>query len=100
MHAPSVAECKRRVSAREFGLWVAWNRISPIGPERDDLRMANLIWHIMNVLSAKPYPFKKCLFDFDPAGAKPEQQPQSTRSMEAVFMQYADAVRSSQGGSS
>lgn len=85
----TVAECKRRVSAREFGLWVAWNRISPIGPERDDLRMANLIWHVMNVLSSKPYPFKKCLLDFDPDGTRAE----SSGKIKQVFEQYAQAVK-------
>ena len=88
-----MAACKRAVSAREFGLWVAWNRISPIGPERADLRMANLIWHVMNVLSSKEYPFRKCLMDFDPDGPK-DAAP--VANIKQVFDQYAEAVKGSQ----
>lgn len=75
-------------------MWVASDRISPIGPERADLRMANLIWHVVNMMSTKQYPFKKCLLNFDPQGSPPDKQ--SDDSVRQVFEQYAEAVKGAQ----
>lgn len=41
-----VAEAQERVSSREFAEWIAYDRISPIGPKRLDLVVANAAMRI------------------------------------------------------
>ncbi len=75
----SVAEAQQRISSREFAEWVAYDRISPFGPERDDLRMgilASLIANVNRDAKKHPKPYKPA--DFIPEFAKGEKPPQTT----------------------
>lgn len=40
----SVQECQRHVSSREFAEWMAYDRLDPIGPERQDVMLAQIAW--------------------------------------------------------
>ena len=44
----SVARCREEVSAEEYVYWVAYDSIEPIGPERQDLYMAQLCACVSN----------------------------------------------------
>ncbi|MCS7294432.1 MAG: DUF4035 domain-containing protein [Dehalococcoidia bacterium] len=57
----SVAEAQRKVSAREFAEWMAYDRLDPIGRERDDWRAAALLTMLANLnrkKGRKPYTLK------------------------------------------
>jgi hypothetical protein len=44
-----VAEAQRRVSSSEFVEWLAYDRISPWGPERGDVLAAMVAWTTASV---------------------------------------------------
>jgi len=63
MHC-SVAECQEKVSSREFVEWMAFERLSPLDPERQDLRFALLCFHIYNLLVTDKKGHKLSIMDF------------------------------------
>lgn len=73
-----MAECQRRVSSREFAEWLAYERLEPFGPERDDLRAALVAAVIANVnrdpkKRRKPYEVSDFMPKFD-RGPEPERK--------------------------
>lgn len=46
----SVAETQANISSREFSDWLAYDRLSPIGPERLDQLFAYLAWIIVRTM--------------------------------------------------
>lgn len=44
----SVARCREEVSSEEYVYWLAFDSIDPIGPERQDLYMAQLCACVAN----------------------------------------------------
>lgn len=53
----AVAEAQRKISSREFVEWLAIERIDGPGePERSDLRMALVDWHLHQMLAGKRGP--------------------------------------------
>lgn len=49
----SVAQAQREISAREFGEWVAYDRIEPFGEVRADLRSGIVASVIANANSSR-----------------------------------------------
>lgn len=57
----SVKEAQKRISAREFAEWMAYDRLDPIGRERDDWRAAAIMTVLANINRPKnrrPYTLK------------------------------------------
>jgi hypothetical protein len=64
----SVEECQRKISSAEFAEWIAYERISPTDPERQDLRIALLCFHLVHLLGdtkGKNFKITDFLLDFD-----------------------------------
>lgn len=49
----SVARCQQEVSAEEFVYWLAYDRLEPIGPERNDFYLAQVCACVMNTTRKK-----------------------------------------------
>jgi hypothetical protein len=49
----TVEEVNQRVSPTEFKWWMAYNRMSPIGPERQDYNFAMLASVLVNIHKTK-----------------------------------------------
>lgn len=63
------------MSAREFAEWVAYHSISPIGPERGDLRAGRLAYEFaaaMGTLGNRK--LKDFVMDFEPAKPKTPEE--------------------------
>lgn len=45
---------QQAISSREFGEWIAYDRLSPIGDDRADLRTGIETSAIVNILAGKP----------------------------------------------
>ena len=57
----SVARAQREISAREFAEWMAYDRIDPIGRDRDDWRavlLAAMLANIHRPKGKRPYQLK------------------------------------------
>ncbi len=57
----SVARAQREISSREFAEWMAYDRIDPIGRDRDDWRavfLATLLANIHRPKGKRPYRLK------------------------------------------
>jgi hypothetical protein len=57
----SVARAQREISAREFAEWMAYDRIDPIGRDRDDWRavfLAAMLANIHRPKNKRPYRLK------------------------------------------
>lgn len=63
MHC-SVRECQERVSSLEFTEWMAFERLSPLDPERQDLRFAVLMFHIYNLIASDKGGKRLTIMDF------------------------------------
>lgn len=48
-----VAEAQQRISAHEFAEWLAYDRLSPFGPEREDWRAGMVASKIVNIFAGK-----------------------------------------------
>ena len=82
----SVAEAQRSIDSREFAEWLAYDRISPIGPERADWRAAMLAATLANVWRGKGAPL--AIADFLPVFDKIPRR-RDPREMEAEMMAWA-----------
>ncbi len=69
----TVEELGERMSSRELSEWLAFDRISPIGDERDDLRSAIVASTVANCHRARREPFTPQ--DFMPFVKKPQMEP-------------------------
>ena len=64
----SVDECQSKISSKEFSEWIAYERISPTDPERQDLRFALLCYHMVHLLGdtkGKNFKITDFLLNFD-----------------------------------
>lgn len=66
----SVREAQQRVDSHEFAEWMAYDRLEPFGPKRDDMRSAIIASILANVYrdkKRKPSPFtvEDFMPDFD-----------------------------------
>ena len=50
-----MAACQRAISSREFAEWIAYDRLSPIGPERIDIMLASFMALFANANKAKKH---------------------------------------------
>ena len=94
----SVAETQAATSSREFAHWQAYHAISPIGPERLDILIANLCAVIANrhrdAKRERPYRVRDFLVDW---WGRPAGRQQTTEHMKAIvlgFMQAQNAAAS------
>lgn len=69
----TVEELGERMSSRELTEWLAFDRISPIGDERDDLRAGIVASTVANCHRSRREPFTPQ--DFMPFVQKPEMAP-------------------------
>ena len=53
-----VAELEVRMTSRELSEWMAYDRLSPLGPERDDLRAALISTTVANFMRKRRRAFK------------------------------------------
>ena len=61
-------ECQSKISSSEFGEWIAYERISPTDPERQDLRFAVLCYHLVHLMGdtkGKDYKITDFMLNFD-----------------------------------
>jgi len=75
----SVAEAQSKIDSREFAEWIAFFRISPYGPWREDLRMATICSTMANVWrssSSRSFTPQEFMPDFTP------KQPQTVEDMQ------------------
>jgi len=83
----SVAEAQRWISSREFGEWLAYDRISPIGPERQDWHAALLASTFANAFRGKnraPFRIKDFMPQFDGGHRR-----RTVEEIQADMMMYA-----------
>ena len=69
----TVEELGERMSSRELSEWLAFDRISPIGDERDDLRSAIVASTVANCHRSRNEPFTPQ--DFMPFVQKTQRPP-------------------------
>ncbi len=80
----TVAQIKREMSSLELAGWMAYDRISPIGPERDDINQAIQSSLIANANRGKrTQPFKPA--DFMPFMDKPEPATDAEQIKDRMF---------------
>lgn len=90
----SLAECQSKVSAREFGEWMARERMEPRGRERGDIQAALIASVIANANRGRrrgPYTIKDFLLRWNRKTKR-----QSVDDMRAIFRQYAELHNSLQ----
>lgn len=77
-----VAEAQRRISAREFAEWMAFDQLYPIGRERDDWRAAALLTMLANIHRGKgkpPFKLKQFWPQWDRTEPDPEELEQKAK---------------------
>ena len=80
----TVGQIKREMSSLEVAGWMAYDRISPIGPERDDINQAIQSSLIANAnRGKKTQPFKPA--DFMPFMDKPEKATDAEQMKDQMF---------------
>ena len=67
----TVEELLQRITAREFSEWMAFDRIDPIGRDRDDWNAASIAHTVAEAHRTRKEPYK--LKDFLPQYGKPER---------------------------
>ncbi len=79
----SVAEAQRQIDSQEFTSWLAYDRVSPFGDERADLRSAIITATLANANRAKgskPFTVEDFMPNFEPAATK-GQSPEAMLSL-------------------
>ena len=87
----SVAEAQRKIDSHEFAEWLAYDRISPIGEERQDLNAGIISATIANAHAAKGRHFKAA--DFMPDFEKPYKRASVEEMMMRVKMAFGGKIR-------
>lgn len=85
----SLKDCQRQIDSREFGEWMARERMEPRGRERGDIQAALIASVIANVNRGKrsrPFKIKDFVLRWQRRGGKQ----QSVNDMRAIFKTYAD----------
>ncbi len=92
----SVRRAQSEVTAREFAEWVEYEKQSPSGPERDDIRFAMLAAIVGQIAGGKgDKVFKQFMqaFEFDR-----EHKGQTAEEMKAVLMGFTKQVTAMANG--
>lgn len=75
------------MTRKELCDWIAWDRISPFGQERDDWRTAWLIAHIVGIFTGKKTQVRQYL----PSFGKVKKPRQTATQMRGVLMAASGA---------
>ena len=62
----SVRRCQREVNSKEYAWWMAYDRIDPIGQERDDIRAALICETIAKAAGNKNCSIDDFILKFQP----------------------------------
>ena len=85
------------MSSREFARWVAYHSISPIGPERDDLRAGKLAMEVAAALGGLGgRKLKDFVLDFEPP--KPKSADELTAALRGALGAKPTTDSSQQAG--
>jgi len=79
-----VRDCQRSISSAEFARWRAYDRISPIGPERGDLHAAIVAAAVFNARRRKSSDRYADPKDFMPKFVTPRRQLTPSQMFDAV----------------
>jgi hypothetical protein len=95
----SVARAQREVDSAEFAEWMAFDRIDPIGDDRQDVLMAIAVANITGAWGGKRKPK-----DFMPQWRRPKQRQTGAQMAELLrqwghwFKQSLEARKAAKGG--
>ena len=92
-----VAEAQQRISAREFGWWKAFDRISPIGRKREDMHAALIAFVGASVNSTKKLKLDDFVLRWAPKQVRRRPWREIKAKLTAFALTHNALFRASQG---
>ena len=83
------------MSSSEFAEWMAYDRLEPFGPQRDDLRAGMIAAPIIRTLGGKRISPDTWVLDFTPASMKPDMDDEH---MKLLLKGFAERAKRKKGG--